>query len=164
VQAIRITIAYHLITYNLIVQYAIPQFTDVEDKLIGPLTLKQFLALLATGGVVLFFWSIFKFSIFFFVFGLPVALLGIVTTFGKFNGRPLFAYVLPYLGFMSRPRVRIFKRETPTVTLSKSVKKQETEIKSKRDEPTESRLKKLAYILDQKSIEEEKLIEQARKQ
>lgn len=143
-------------------QYAIPQFTDVEDRLIGPLTLKQFLFLLATGGLVLFFWSIFKFNIFFFVFALPVATLGLAMTFGKFNGRQVYSYLFPFLSFMSRPRVRIYKREVPTVTLSKRVKKTEIvdETKTMSAELTESRLKKLAYLLDQKIVEEEKLIEE----
>ena len=58
------------ITETKNMQFAVPQFTDVEDKLIGPLTLKQFLMMLATGGVLLFFWSLFGFGIIFFLFGL----------------------------------------------------------------------------------------------
>ena len=74
-------------------QYAVPQFTDVEDKLIGPLTLKQFFVVLATGGLVLFFWTILGLSVFFFLFALPTALLGLGLAFGKFNGRPVFLYL-----------------------------------------------------------------------
>ncbi|MBI3952598.1 MAG: PrgI family protein [Candidatus Doudnabacteria bacterium] len=140
-------------------QYALPQFTDIEDKLIGPLTLKQFLSLLATGGLVLFFWSIFKISIFFFFFALPVALCGIFITFGRFNGRSVFTYVLPFLAFMARPRLRIFKRETPTLAIQKSVRTKEEIKKSPENSAEEpgSRLKKLAYLLDQRSLEESKL-------
>ena len=140
-------------------QFAVPQFTEVEDKLIGPLTLKQFLVLLATGGVVLFFWSLLKLSIFFFFFAVPVGTIGLALAFGRFNGRPLFGYIGSFLSFFSRPQVRIFMREEPIVVMH--VESQKSKVKSKiatTEEPTESRLKKLAYLLDQKSQEEKELI------
>ena len=140
-------------------QFAVPQFTEVEDKLIGPLTLKQFLVLLATGGVVLFFWSLLKLSIFFFFFAVPVGTIGLALAFGRFNGRPLFGYIGSFLSFFSRPQVRIFMREEPIVVMH--VESQKSKVKSKiatPEEPTESRLKKLAYLLDQKSQEEKELI------
>jgi len=139
-------------------QFAVPQFTDVEDKLIGPLTLKQFLILMATGGVVLMFYSILKISIFFFFFALPVTLLGVALAFGKFNGRPLYGYGGAFLNYISRPQVRIFRREEPVVTISfKSEKKVQTGPVAP-IEPNESRLKKIAYLLDQKTTEEKELI------
>src|SRR5258708_16415073 len=144
-------------------QYAVPQFTEVEDKLIGPLTLKQFLIILATGGIVMFFYSLLKLSIFFYFFAIPTSLLGLGLTFGKFNGRPLFSYIGVFVAFTSRPQVRIFKREDVSVNMSfKTEKKAETIVlaKNKLDEPNESRVKKLAYLLDQKTEEEKKLLEQ----
>lgn len=139
-------------------QYAVPQFTDVEDKLIGPLTLKQFFAVLATGGVILFFWSILGLSVFFFLFSLPVALVGLALTFGKYNGRPMFLYVGAFFNFFSKPQVRIFKREEPMVVMKMKPKQEEAKPTAE-VEPAESRLKKLAYILDQKTEEEKQLLE-----
>jgi len=141
-------------------QYAVPQFTDVEDKLIGPLTLKQFLSILATGGVILFFWSLLGISVFFFLFAAPVALLGLALTFGKFNGKPLYGYVGPIISFFSKPQVRIFIREEPT-TIIKMAKPTQGPAVQKQEEPTESRLKKLAYLLDQQSKEEQALIKKS---
>jgi hypothetical protein len=143
-------------------QFAVPQFTDVEDKLIGPLTLKQFLILLAAGGVVMFFWSLFGLSFFFFIFALPVVLLGIAFAFGKFNGRPLFSYAGSLISFFSRPQARVFKREEPTVVMhleSKSEKVKSKTAPPEITEGTESRLKRLAYLLDQKAAEERELTE-----
>ncbi len=138
-------------------QFAVPQFTDVEDKLIGPLTLKQFLVLLATGGVILLFYSILKISFFFFIFALPVALLGLALAFGKFNGLPMLGYFPALVNYLVRPKVRIFKREEVNISISyKAEKKPET--KAIVEAPT-SRLQKLAYLLDQKTEEEKKLIE-----
>jgi hypothetical protein len=139
-------------------QYAVPQFTDVEDKLIGPLTLKQFLFLLATGGVILFFYSLLQLSIFFFFFAVPVGLVGLGLAFGKFNGRPLYGYLGAMVSFFSRPQVRVFMREEPTVFLKKTVAPAQPAPVLPNAVEQESRLKKLAYLLDQKTKEEEELI------
>lgn len=141
-------------------QFAVPQFTDVEDKLIGSLTLKQFLTLLATGGVALFLWTLFGLSIVFFLFTGPIVLLGIIITFAKFNGRPSFAYVLPFFNFASSPKVMIYKREGAPMSLSRKQSEEEKNRNKPLEKETasESRLKKLAYVLDQKTVEEEKLI------
>src|SRR5258708_12588137 len=104
-------------------QYAVPQFTEVEDKLIGPLTLKQFLIILATGGIVMFFYSLLKLSIFFYFFAIPTSLLGLGLTFGKFNGRPLFRYIGVFVAFTSRPQVSIFNREDFSCNISFNTKK-----------------------------------------
>ena len=143
-------------------QFAVPQFTDVEDKLFGPLTLKQFLVLMATGGVIVFFYSLLKFSVFFFFFSIPVGLFGIFMAFGKFNGRPMFGYVGVFISYLSKPQVRIFKREEMNVTMSfkkESKKVEPAHAISRLDEPGVSRLKKLAYLLDQKTAEEKELLE-----
>ena len=138
-------------------QFAVPQFTDVEDKLIGPLTLKQFLFLLATGGIVLFFYSLLRFSVFFFLFALPTAGLGVGLTFAKFNGRPLFGYLTAFISFVSKPQARIFKREQPSVIIT-TQKAKPVAVNTEPIEPAESRLKKLAYLLDQKTKEEQELL------
>jgi hypothetical protein len=141
-------------------QYAVPQFTDVEDKLIGPLTLKQFLILLASGGLGLFFYSLLGLSLAFFLFALPPIVLGLGMAFGTFNGRPLFGFVPAFISFFSRPQVRIFKRQEPDMVIKKLEKPQieQTVADKNLNGEAESRLKKLAYLLDQKKHEEEELI------
>ena len=37
-------------------QFNVPQFIDIEDKIIGPLTLKQFLFLVAGAGLLFVLW------------------------------------------------------------------------------------------------------------
>ena len=144
-------------------QYAVPQFTDVEDKLIGPFTLKQFLFVVATGGIILFFYSILGLSLFFFGFAIPIGLLGLGLTFGKLNGRTIYSYIGSFISFLTRPQVRIFKRIEPeisTTSLQKSNKANLNLNSNQIEEQTGSRLKKLAYLLDQKTAEERELIDQ----
>lgn len=140
-------------------QYAVPQFTEIEDKLIGPLTLKQFLIFLAAGGIILLFYSLLGVSLFFFIFSFPFAILGLALAFGTFNGRPLFGLAMPIVSFFSKPQVRIFKRLEPDMVIRKARKPTEpTQADKLSGLETESRLKKLAYLLDQKVHEEEELV------
>lgn len=142
-------------------QFAVPQFTDVEDRLIGRLTLKQFLVLLATGGIVMFFWSLFGPTFFFFMFSLPVALVGVGAALGRYNGRPMFVYFMPFMLFAVSPKAMVYKREASVVHLSKAeIKKPkpQKQLTPEELEPAESRLKKLAYFLDQKSSQETEII------
>lgn len=143
-------------------QFAVPQFTEVEDRLIGSLTLKQFLVLLGTGGIVLFFWSILGPTFIFFILALPVAVVGIASALGRYNGRPMFAYLVPFAAFLSSTRIMVFKREAAVMTVSKSQLKKDSkkEVSAESLEPAESRLKKLAYLLDRKTEEEGEIITQ----
>lgn len=147
-------------TQTKIMQFAVPQFTEVEDRLIGPLTLKQFLVLLGTGGMVLFFWSILGPSIIFFILSFPVAVVGIASAMGRYNGRPMFSYLMPLAAFLSSTRIMVFKREVADIGVSKSELKTVKADKQTQEslEPAESRLKKLAYLLDRKTEEEGDII------
>lgn len=142
-------------------QFAVPQFTEVEDRLIARLTLKQFLVLLGVGGIILFFWSIFGPSFIFFIIAVPLAVAGIGAALGRYNGRPMFTYFVPMVSFLSSNRVMIFKREVVDVSVTKSdmqTTEQYLGVKQVILEPTESRLKKLAYLLDSKTLEEGRII------
>ena len=142
-------------------QYNIPQFVDVEDKIIGPLTLKQFLTLLGGGLLVFLYWSIFKVSLYFFAATLPTAFVFMMLAFGKFNGRPILGSIAGLIKFFSTPRYRIFMRTSDGFEVKKkeiSFSRPEGE---QPKEPTQnriSRLRSLAYLLDQKVAEEERLI------
>jgi hypothetical protein len=141
-------------------QFAVPQFTDVEDKLIGPLTLKQFFIVLGFGGIIFFLWSVTGGGVIFFIMAVPIAAVGAYVTLKKFNGRPFYVYFLPLLSFLLSPRVMIFKRETAVIhfTLKQVEKPKSQAVDPASLEPTESRLKKLAYLLDRKNEEEKEII------
>lgn len=81
-------------------QYQVPQFIEVEDKIFGPLTLKQFIYLAGAGGLALIFFTLLPL-----ILALPLAGaaggVGAAFAFYRVNGRPLivaaehaFAYLL----------------------------------------------------------------------
>lgn len=91
-------------------QYQIPQYIEVEDKIVGPFTLKQFLYLLGGGGIVgiLYFIGI---KIFFLII-LSIPIMGLVLSlaFIKINNRPFIIYLQSLIGFVLKPRRYLWKK------------------------------------------------------
>ena len=73
-------------------RFQVPQFIEVEDKIFGPLTLKQFIYLAGAGGVVFVLWRVFPLFIAIIVAAPVIALAGALA-FYKINRRP-FVFVL----------------------------------------------------------------------
>jgi hypothetical protein len=67
-------------------EYHVPQFIEVEDKIIGPLTLRQFIYIAGAGGLCIIFFTYLP-TIFAFLFSLPVAALAATLAFYKVNGK-----------------------------------------------------------------------------
>ena len=67
-------------------EYQVPQFIEVEDKIVGPLTLRQFIYLAGAAGIciVFFFYLPLVFAV---LLGAPVAALGAALAFYKINGK-----------------------------------------------------------------------------
>ncbi|MDP3740727.1 MAG: hypothetical protein Q8R08_00165, partial [bacterium] len=75
------------------------------------------------------------------------------------NGRPALGSLPAVLKFISAPKIWIFERTgDKTITLSKKKLLTEEKVKRLAPEQVGSQLKRLAYLLDQKSAEEERLI------
>lgn len=92
-------------------QFQVPQYIDVEDHIVGPLTIRQFLYL-ATGFLIIFT------SYFFLVMWLwlPIALLVAGASFAlalaKYNGRPLASILVAGFRYLSRPRTYAWHPES----------------------------------------------------
>lgn len=139
-------------------QYSVPQFIEVEDKIIGPLGLKQFLILLGGGLVSLLWWSIFGPGLIFFFLALPTMGLFAFVAFGKFNGRPVLSNLASAVKFFAVSKVRVFQRSGEQDYAVKKAPEQQAATPVQPAALVESRLRTLAYFLDQKSAEEQRLV------
>jgi len=101
-------------------QFQIPQFIETEDKVIGPLTLKQF-GYIGGAAIVVFL----LFYILNFLLWLLIALLfgGIASSlaFVKVNGRPLMVYASSLMGSIWSPKIYVFKPTIPTRELGENI-------------------------------------------
>ena len=73
-------------------RYSVPQFIDIEDKIFGPFTFKQFLYLAGGGGMSFLLWKLLP-HFFAVILILPIAGLSLALTFYKVNEKP-FSYIL----------------------------------------------------------------------
>lgn len=73
-------------------QYQVPQFIEIEDKIFGPLTLKQFLYLAGGGGLCLILFTLLPLWLAIPLM-LPVAGFAAALAFYKVNGRPFVVAV-----------------------------------------------------------------------
>jgi len=68
-------------------RYEVPQFIEIEDKIVGPLTWKQFVFLAGgAGGAVLLWLSLPPLIAIFLI--VPIAVLALALAFYKYNQRP----------------------------------------------------------------------------
>jgi len=130
-------------------QFQVPQGLDLEDKIVGPLTLIQFLYLIAGGVVDYLLFLSFKTSFIFWVIGLPIALVALALAFLKIQDQPLSYFIKAGLIYLSRPKIRLWRRQglAPTVLVNppKKILKAPPPPKRKIEK---SELEKLAYALD----------------
>jgi hypothetical protein len=127
-------------------QYQVPQFIDIEDKIIGPLTIKQFLYLVAGGGICVIAYYLFNF-IFFLIITAPVALLALALAFVKINGVPFAKLLSGMITYLLKPHLYLWKQLPPE---KKSIAAAEAEQEPLGKVPTltDSKLQDLAWSLD----------------
>lgn len=93
-------------------RYQVPQFIEVEDKIFGPLTLKQFVYLAGAGGVGLVFFTLFSTSVAV-ILTLPFAALGLALAFYRPNDRPFIEAVEHAVGYLVSRRLYLWKQPGP---------------------------------------------------
>lgn len=69
-------------------QFRVPQFIDIEDKVFGPFTLKQFGYMAGAGGLSFLIWTFIPVTFLAVLIIIPVASLFLALAFAKFNNRP----------------------------------------------------------------------------
>lgn len=89
-------------------QFTVPQFIDVEDKIIGPITVRQFLILFAAGLLAMVFYKIFDFSLFVFSFIIEAAAAAILA-FVRVNGMPFHFFLLNIIETWRKPNLRVWQ-------------------------------------------------------
>lgn len=91
-------------------QFQVPQFIDVEDRIFGPLTVKQFIYLMGGGGFLLILWLIGLPTVLFFILaGIVAAFFGSLA-FLKVNGQPAVTVLNNALNHITQGRLYIWKR------------------------------------------------------
>ena len=88
-------------------QFTVPQFIDVEDKIIGPITTRQFIIMLAGFAFIGISYKVFDFSLFI-TFGIITFGVSGIFAFLKINGMPFHFFVLNFIQTLKRPGIRVW--------------------------------------------------------
>lgn len=124
--------------------YQVPQFIEVEDKIFGPLTLKQFIYIGGGAGICV---MIFLFLPFFFavLLSIPVAAFAGALAFYKMNGKAFIEIMEAGVTYFLGRRLYLWRKEREAVMPSEVVAPAPMSAEPKL---TRKKLEELAWALD----------------
>ena len=134
-------------------EYQVPQFIEVEDKIFGPLTLFQFIFL--AGGIGIGVVLVLNFGVFVGVLlSLPFVGGGAALAFVNINGKPFSAILESAFNYYSGKRLYLWKREAPQVNPTLTPQAQTESVLPLQQQSGLSRrkLEDLAWSLDIKEV------------
>ncbi len=128
--------------------FQVPQFIEIEDKIFGPLTFKQFVYLAGGGGTSFLIWSFIPIRIIAIFLIVPIAGLALALAFYKVNSRSFILVLESAFHYFLSSKLFIWrKRENkPTLGLPISANPKGINI----PKLSASKLKDLSWSLDVK--------------
>jgi hypothetical protein len=93
-------------------QYQIPQFIDIEDKIVGPFTFKQFIYIAGGAGLCFLAYKLLPFWIALLVI-LPVGSLSAALAFYKINDKPFMFTLEAAFNYFLAKKLYIWKARPP---------------------------------------------------
>lgn len=91
-------------------QFVVPQFIDVEDKIFGPITTRQFVIMLVAGLIVFLAWRFGDLALFVLVL-CTVGGFALILGFFRVNGQAFHYFMLNVIQTLRKPSLRIWKRD-----------------------------------------------------
>jgi hypothetical protein len=90
-------------------RFQVPQFVDIQDKIIGPLTLRQFLYYVVA---VMFLTPVYMFSDLGLLITIAIPVLGVAALFahGKFYGQSFGAILMSGLSYLMGDKMFLWRR------------------------------------------------------
>jgi hypothetical protein len=132
-------------------RFQIPQFIDVEDKIFGPFTLKQFIYL--AGGVSVGVVSVLFLGWFFgLLIASPVIILAAALAFYRVNNRPFIFVLESAFRYFTKDKLYIWQKKEEEKEGSEKEKKYSTLVVPNL---SNSKLKDLNWELDVKKKEDD---------
>ena len=137
-------------------QFKVPQNIDMEDKIVGPLTLVAFSELIFALMAAYLTWRYGNVAIFVIV-GIPLIILGLAFAFVRPYEQPFSRFAFSAFQFVTRPKLRVWKKDpslerlaVPAVINPVHEAQQQATLAEQiaHREETVSQLDKLARILD----------------
>lgn len=127
--------------------FVVPQFIDIESKIIGPISARQFVIIAISLGLCYVWYRFFPAALFIPMILFTAGFSGALA-FAKVNGQSMHYFLLNLIQTLKRPRLKLwFRSQVKKVEPPKEVKQQ---VISKRElgTVTESRLAAMSLMVD----------------
>lgn len=131
-------------------KFIVPQFIDSEDKIFGPITVRQFLMMVGGAFGIFLSYKLSDFALF-----LTQTVITVVAVFlfafYKVNGAPFHVYALNLIETLKQPAIRIWRKEyikVETFTAGNESKKKDEYIVPKKEFVGGKKLSELSLIID----------------
>ncbi len=129
-------------------QFQVPQFIEVEDKIFGPLTFKQFVYVAGGLGIAYILWRALP-TFLAAPLGLAFAGLGVALAFVQYNGQPFIVAVEHAFFYLLRGKLYLWNNEQAVARAKKTTQ----EVKLPAEAPyiprlSDSKLHELSWSLD----------------
>jgi hypothetical protein len=98
-------------------QFTVPQFIDVEDKIFGPITTRQFVILMVAGLLIFAAYKLADTPLFIFFLAV-VGGFAIILAFVKINGQSFHYFLLNVFQTLKRPSLRVWNKSYTTGELN----------------------------------------------
>ncbi len=128
-------------------RFQVPQFIEVEDKIFGPLTFKQFIYLGGGAGISGVLFLLIP-KIFAFILSVPVVIFALALAFYKVNERPFIDILEYFFKYTVGPKLYIWKKEEKKPVAKTSSERQKDIEEVYVPKLSDSKLKDLTWQLD----------------
>lgn len=129
-------------------QFKVPQFLDIEDKIFGPFTFKQFVYLVGGGGLCFIIYKLMGLLVGLIPM-LAIAGFALALAFYRPNNKPLINMVESGFKFYTQNKLYLWKRRMKKPEAKTEIQKVETAQSTYNSRNiTGSRIKDLAWSLD----------------
>jgi hypothetical protein len=128
-------------------RFQVPQFIDIEDKIFGPFTFKQFIYLGGGAAItVIAFTLLSKFIAF--LISAPFVVFALALAFYKINGKPFINVVEAFFKYTIGNKLYIWKKEEKQAIAKTSAEREKVAETLYVPKLSDSKLKDLTWELD----------------
>lgn len=127
-------------------RFGVPQFIEIEDKIFGPFTFKQFMYLAGGAGISFILWNFIPSNFLAILLIVPVVGFAMALAFYKVNSKPFIYIVEAAVKYVTAEKLYIWKKEV--VVKGRSGTEEVPEEISYVPRLSDSKLKDLSWSLD----------------
>jgi hypothetical protein len=100
-------------------RFEVPQFIEIEDKIVGPLTWRQFIYIAGGIGILVIMYLSLPF-LFTIIFGLPLGALAVSLAFHKINNRPFSMFLESSITYFTKSKLYLWRKEEAQSIIEKT--------------------------------------------